>query len=271
AAAALDALYIALGHVGRGAGDAGVDEQQMRTQFGEPPWRQDQWARLDFAIGLEAQVTEAAVGRHRLILRTDGFLQHVLLNVDRFAGKLLLGGHLAAERVQGVQQADGESGTGSHAAAGGQVAVVVKFDAAFDLQEAERFTDGRVSNLFDRLAGLDFAINDAEAMFEERRQVAAGEIAVFIDGGGENRAAVVAIPAGVIGAAAEERQAIRGPADDHSMIPGAGLRGRAGAPAKNPWTGRFPESGPACQAGLSPSNRVVPRRTKVAPSSTAIS
>ena len=64
-------------------------------------------------------------------------------------------------------------------------------------------------------ARLDLAVDDADAVLEERRQVAAGEVAILVDGRGQHRAAVVAIPGGIIGAAAEERDAIGGPADDH--------------------------------------------------------
>ena len=46
--------------------------------------------------------------------------------------QLALGDHLAAQGVQGVQQADRERRTGTHAAAGRQVAVVVQLDAAVD-------------------------------------------------------------------------------------------------------------------------------------------
>ena len=75
---------------------------------------------------------QAAVGRHHLVLRADRLLQHVLLDVDALAGELRLGRHLAAQGVQGVQQADGERRAGAHAAAGRQVAVVVQLDAAVD-------------------------------------------------------------------------------------------------------------------------------------------
>src|SRR6185312_13712460 len=74
-------------------------------------------------------------------------------------------------------------------------------------------------DLIDRFARLDLAINDPQAMFEKGRQMAAGEVAVFIDGGGEDGPAVLAIPAGIVRAPAEKRNSIRSSADDHSAMP----------------------------------------------------
>ena len=65
-------------------------------------------------------------------------------------GQLVLAGHVAPQGVQGVQQADGEGRAGAHAAAGGQVAVVVDFDAAVDLEMAQHLANGGMLDLVDR-------------------------------------------------------------------------------------------------------------------------
>ena len=110
---------------------------------------------------------------------------------------------------------------------------------------------------------LDLAVDDADAMLEERRQIAAGEIAVLVDGGRQHRAAVLAIPGGVVGAAAEEGDSEGSSADDHSMTssrntvnvpcpprgypsPAADARGRADVICLE----HSQESGRDCQAGF---------------------
>ena len=70
-------------------------------------------------------------------------------------------------------------------------------------------------------------------MLEEGRQVAAGEVAVLVDRGGQHGAAVLAVPGRVVGAAAEERDAKRRAADDHAILPGRRPRlGRVAARAR---------------------------------------
>ena len=54
------------------------------------------------------------------------------------------------------------------------------------------------------LAILDFGIDDADPVFEERRQIAARQVTVFIDRGGEDRSTVLPIPRGIIAAAAKK-------------------------------------------------------------------
>src|SRR5438552_12513213 len=56
------------------------------------------------------------------------------------------------------------------------------------------FPTRRSSDLVDAPAVLDLAVDQANAVLEERRQVAAGEVAVFIDRRGEDGAAVLKIP-----------------------------------------------------------------------------
>src|SRR5262245_43749309 len=56
------------GDVGGRPGDAGVKEHQVRFQLDDPSGRQDQRVNGDFAVGLEADVPQAAVGGHHLVL-----------------------------------------------------------------------------------------------------------------------------------------------------------------------------------------------------------
>src|SRR5204863_5560489 len=96
-------------------------------------------------------------------------LEYLLLEIDALLGELILGRHLAAQCVQGIEQADGERRAGAHAAPGRQVAVVVQLDAALDAQEAQRFPDRGMADLLDVPARLDLAIDDARAVLEEGR------------------------------------------------------------------------------------------------------
>ena len=92
-----------------------------------------------------------------------------------------------------------------------------------------------MADLVDGLARLDLAVDDADAVLEERRQIAAGEVAILVDGGGQDGAAVLPIPARVVGAAAEEGDAEGGSADDHSLTSCRGTPCPSGRRCRRPF------------------------------------
>src|SRR5438552_10822905 len=93
----------------------------------------------------------------------------------------------------------------------------MQLDAAFDFEEVERLPNGGMADLLDRGAGFDLAVNDADGMFEEGGQIAAGQITILIDRGRQHGAAMSAIPTRIIGTATEEGDPERCSADDHSV------------------------------------------------------
>ena len=95
---------------------------------------------------------------------------------------------------------------------------MVDLDAPLDPQEPQHLAGGGMLDLVDRAAGFVARIDDAEPVFEERRQSAAGDVAVLIDRRGKDRAAVLAVPRRVVGPAAEERDPEGGAGDDHAGI-----------------------------------------------------
>src|SRR4051812_40339677 len=103
-----------------------------------------------------------------------------------------------------MQQADCERRTGAHPATSRQIAVMMHLDAALDVQKAQRFAHGGVADLLDGGAGFNLAIDDAQPVLKEGRQMPTGEIAILVDGGGEDGPAMCSIPVGVVGTAAEE-------------------------------------------------------------------
>src|ERR1700687_4801161 len=68
-----------------------------------------------------------------------------------------------------------------------------------------------------RHARLDLPINDANGMRENRRQVAARQVGVFVDCGSQHRSAVGAVPARIVGASAKKGDAKGCSADDHPV------------------------------------------------------
>jgi hypothetical protein len=109
----------------------------------------------------------------------------------------------------------------------------MEFEAAIELEVTKRFPNNRVLDVFASHARFDMAIHNTPTMLEERRQMSASEIAIFIDRRGEDSAAMSAIPRGIVGAAAEEGEAIGSATDDHSVDPlqGCGIRARSGDPS----------------------------------------
>ena len=79
---------------------------------------------------MELDQVEAAVGGRCLVLRADGLAQHLLFDVDRFARELVLADHATLQRVQRVQQTDGERRARAEAAARRKIRVVVDLETA---------------------------------------------------------------------------------------------------------------------------------------------
>ena len=73
------------GDVRRRALDAGVKQHQVRIQFRQPRRRERHRLHGEIAVLQKADAVQAAVSRADLVLRADGFLQHLLLEVDALA------------------------------------------------------------------------------------------------------------------------------------------------------------------------------------------
>ena len=200
----LHAAGVAGGDIRRRALDAGVKQHQVGVQLREPV--RGDGHRLDAKIPVlqKADAVHAAVGRADLVLRADGLLQHVLLDVNALRSQLLFADGASLQRVERVEQADGERRTRPHAAAPRQIAVVVDFHPAFHFQIAQGFARGRVLNFVQCVAILNLGIHHTDAVLEKRRQIAAAEVAILVDGGRQHRAAVLAIPRRIIRPAAEK-------------------------------------------------------------------
>ena len=164
---------------------------------------------------MEDDLVDAAIGGPHLVLRSDMLADHVLLDMDGLPRQLLLADHAAVERVQRGQQADREGRARPQAGAGRQVAVMVDLEAAIDLHLLQHVAHRRVADLGQLAHVLDEGIDDAVLVLEEGRQPADADVAVFVDGKADHPAAMPAIPDGIVGAAAEQRDAERRAADDH--------------------------------------------------------
>src|SRR5580704_5049219 len=97
---------------------------------------------------------------------------------------------------------------------------MVDLHTTVDTKMREHCPHRRMRDLWYGLAVLDLRVDDAVAMFKKEWQMTAGQVAVFVDGRSEHRAAMLLVPCWIIGAATEERDAERGPADDHAFVIG---------------------------------------------------
>src|SRR5271169_3966800 len=93
---------------------------------------------------------------------------------------------------------------------------MMNLKAVRNAQLGEDAAHRRVLDLGRVLDQLDLGINDLRLVLEERRQSAHADVAIFVDRGADHGAAVLAKPRRIIGAAAEQRDAKWGAADDHA-------------------------------------------------------
>src|SRR5262245_60733607 len=129
--------------------------------------------------------------------------------MDTLQSELMLADEFAAQSVQAMKQSDGEGRTGTHAAPGGQVAIVADIYPQSYVQISQSLADSRMLDLIDRLTAFDCRIDHVDPMIEERRQISARQIAILVDRPAKHDTAVLPIPGRVVGTAAEEGNSIR--------------------------------------------------------------
>ena len=116
-----------------------------------------------------------------------------------------------------VDEPDSERGARAQPGPRRQVAVVMNLETFAHLEPLEHAAHRRMLDLANVLNVFDDRVDHTKLVLEERRQLSHADVAVLINGGGEHGAAVLAIPLGIVSAAAEKRDAKRSPADDHSL------------------------------------------------------
>ena len=108
---------------------------------------------------------------------------------------------------------------------------MMNLETALPSQPFEHRSHCRVLDLGDFPDVLNLGINDAMPMIEKRREIATGDVAIFVDRSRENRAAVLPEPGGIVCAAAEERYSEWCSSYDHLRNRAAGAAPSTGLPA----------------------------------------
>ncbi len=92
---------------------------------------------------------------------------------------------------------------------------MVNLYSAVDLQVTQCFANGRVIDLAYLLAAFYLRVNDTNLVVKERRQIAARDVAVFVDGCGEDGSTILPVPGGVVSPPAKEGDSEGCSANDH--------------------------------------------------------
>ena len=77
----------------------------MALKGGKPVGLHDDRGMPDLSVLKERRFAETAMSREHLILATDGFAKHVLLDMDGRLGQLIFAGHDVLKGIKGVEQA----------------------------------------------------------------------------------------------------------------------------------------------------------------------
>ena len=117
--------------------------------------------------------------------------------------------------MERVEKADGEGTARSKPRPRRQIGVVVDLKTLVHALIGQDGAHRRVPDIGDCIHKLDLGIDDPRAMLEEGRQPAQCDVAIFVDGQAEHRAAVLAEPGRIIGPAAKQRYTKWSAADDH--------------------------------------------------------
>src|ERR1041384_3076720 len=119
-------------------------------------------------------------------------------------------------RAERVEQTDRKRRARSQSGLCGQIAVVLCLYAFLHPMLAQNVANCGMVDFVNRLRQFDLRINNAMPMLEKRRKVAKADVAIFVDGGSDHSATVLAMPRGIVRSSAEERNSERSSAHDHA-------------------------------------------------------
>src|SRR5262249_21504016 len=97
--------------VGRVAREASKKHHDRLGEFATASLGYDDWHHVKIEIAREFDPIETTIARPNLILGASRLFHHVLLYSDGFTAELVLRHHATVQRVEGVQQTDGERRT----------------------------------------------------------------------------------------------------------------------------------------------------------------
>ena len=181
----------------------------------ERPLADLQRPRLHLAVGQEPEASDPAVGRDVLVLLADRLLQDVDLDLARLLGQLA-GVDQVLLRVQRLEQGRGEAARRSQPGARRDVG------HAGDLQpeilpahQPQRLADQRVLDVLDPLHLLHLRILQEDSRHEPMMDQ---DVDIFINGRGDEEAAVLLVVGRQVGPPAAERDPERATGHDHKRF-----------------------------------------------------
>ena len=202
---------VGLLHVRGEAGEAGEEHHQIGVELALALGRDDDRADREVAVG-EVDAVEAAEGRGDLVLPAAGLGAQLTLQPDGLPGQAVLGGVGALHAVEGVEHAHGEGRGGAKARAGGKVGLVGDAHLAH-VEHLHGVAHGGVGD------PLDPRVDELRGIIEEARQMARRDVAVLVERGRDDRAAVLVEELRHVRAAAEERHTEGCASDNHLFNP----------------------------------------------------
>src|SRR3989344_4667075 len=211
----LDVLDLGLGDIRCKPGKSGEKQHQMTLEFIETLTPEYHRINPKRTVAEKFYAVEPSVGGGYLVLRAYILPDDVALDMNRLAGKFMIGDVVALEGTQGIQQADRKRRTRTKPGTGRQIAVMVDLETGIALHVAQHGTNRWMLDLVDRFAVFDFRIHDAELMLEERGQVATADIAILVYGCGQHDTTVFLVPGCVIGSPSKKGYPERCPGNYH--------------------------------------------------------
>ena len=196
-----------------GAGIAGEKQQQVVLQVVPGFLGNFQRPGLHLAAGQKIETRQPPVRGDILILLADGLLEPVHLHFARLRGQFGRMHQVPLVGVQRLEQGSGEAARRPQARAGGNVRHRGQFQRLpAQSHQGEGFADDRVLQLGRLRHPFQLGILDDEVRHEGLMQ---GDINIFINGGGNEKAAVPLVVRRQVGAPAAQGDAQRRSGDDH--------------------------------------------------------
>jgi hypothetical protein len=139
--------------------------------------------------------------------------------MDGIERQVMLIAHLLPQRIEAQQEAYREGRARTEPSSSGKVRNVVNLDSIVHSEKLQTTTNGGVLNGAVLINIFNFRVRNPGVIFKKGRKVTTGDIAAFIDRRGQDGATMLAVPDGIVGASAKERDAEWSASNDHALRP----------------------------------------------------
>jgi hypothetical protein len=194
-----------------------VEQNEVVFEVGQGLRADFQWTDNHSIIGAELKTRDAAEGSDVLILFTDRLTKPLDLYMTGLFGEVFLRHDRLGMNVQSLKESSQKTSAGAKSGSRWNIGHTRDLEiAGLLIGKSQRLPDQRVLDVLEPTYSLHLGVLNDE-IFE--KGLVKSDVNVFVNGGGNNKAAVLSIVRRQVGSAPAERNPQRAPRNDQLLTP----------------------------------------------------